>query len=79
MPEATTAIKYRADVYNWFRVSALYQVGGYENNNATQGQWGAGIGKDIDLGAYGKLSLDAIYTEDKGAVASSALAGRRRS
>jgi predicted porin len=72
---STTAIKYRADVYNWFRVSALYQVGGYENNNATQSQWGAGIGKDIDLGAYGKLSLDAIYTEDKGAVALSGLSG----
>jgi predicted porin len=70
---SSTAIKYRADVYNWFRVSALYQVGGYENNNATQGQWGAGIGKDIDLGAYGKLAFDAIYTEDKGAVAASAL------
>ena len=72
---STTAIKYRADVYNWFRISALYQVGGYENNNATQSQWGAGIGKDIDLGGYGKLSLDAIYSEDKGAVASSALSG----
>jgi hypothetical protein len=70
---SSTAIKYRADVYNWFRVSALYQVGGYDNNNATQSQWGAGIGKDIDFGAYGKLSLDAIYTEDKGAVKASAL------
>jgi predicted porin len=72
---STTAIKYRADVYNWFRISALYQVGGYQNDNATQSQWGAGIGKDIDLGAYGKLSLDAIYTEDKGAVALSGLSG----
>jgi predicted porin len=71
---ATTAIKYRADVYNWFRISALYQVGGYDNNNGAQGQWNAGIGKDIDLGAYGKLSLDAIYTADKGAVASTSLA-----
>jgi hypothetical protein len=70
---STTAIKYRADVYNWFRVSAFYQVGGYDNNNATQGQWGAGIGKDIDFGAGGKLNLDAIYTEDKGAVKASAL------
>jgi predicted porin len=70
---STTSIKYRADVYNWFRVSALYQVGGYDNNNGAQGQWNAGIGKDIDLGAYGKLSLDAIYTEDKGAVAAAAL------
>ena len=72
---STTAIKYRADVYNWFRISALYQVGGYENNNGAQGQWNAGIGKDINLGAYGNLSLDAIYAEHKGAVASSSLMG----
>ena len=69
----STAVKYRADVYNWFRVGAIVQVGGYAQNNATQSEWGAQIGKDIDLGGYGKLSLDAIYTNDKGAVASTAL------
>jgi predicted porin len=69
----STAVKYRADVYNWFRVGAIYQVGGYENNNATQGEWGAQIGKDFDFGGNGKLSFDAIYTVDKGAVKAAAL------
>jgi predicted porin len=70
---SSTAVKYRADVYNWFRVTAFVQMGGYDLNNATQGQWGAGIGKDIDFGPYGKLSFDVIYTEDKGAVKAAAL------
>ncbi len=69
----TTAVKYRADVYNWFRVAAIVQAGGYSDGNAAQSEWGAQIGKDINLGAYGKLSLDAIYTVDKGAVKASAL------
>ena len=49
-------------------MGAIYQVGGYGNNNGAQEVWGAQIGKDFDFGAYGKLSVDAIYTEDKGAV-----------
>src|SRR6202453_1517076 len=70
----STAIKYRVDVgNNLFRLGAIYQVGGYENNNATQGEWGAQIGKDFDFGTSGKLSLDAIYTEDKGAVKAASL------
>ena len=69
----STAVKYRVDVGDWFRVGAIYQVGGYENNNGAQSVWGAQIGKDFNLGAYGKFSFDAIYTEDKGAVAASAL------
>jgi predicted porin len=69
----STAVKYRVDVGSWFRLGAIYQVGGYENNNATQGEWGAQIGKDFNLGAYGKFSFDAIYTVDKGAVKASAL------
>jgi hypothetical protein len=70
----STAIKYRVDVgNNLFRLGAIYQIGGYENNNATQGMWGAQIGKDFDFGAAGKLSLDAIYTEDKGAVKAASL------
>jgi len=70
----STAIKYRVDVgNNLFRLGAIYQIGGYENNNATQGEWGAQIGKDFDFGASGKLSLDAIYTEDKGAIHAASL------
>jgi predicted porin len=72
----STAIKYRADIGdNWFRVGAMTQIGGYQENNATQGEYGLQIGKDFDLGASGKLSLDAIYTYDKGAVKSTALSG----
>jgi predicted porin len=70
----STAIKYRVDVgNNLFRLGAIYQVGGYDNNNAAQSAWGAQIGKDIDLGGYGKLSLDAIYTDNQGAVKAAAL------
>jgi predicted porin len=70
----STAVKYRVDVgNNLFRLGALYQIGGYENNNGTQGEWAAQIGKDFDFGANGKLSLDAIYSEDKGAVKAAAL------
>src|SRR6202035_5772205 len=69
----STAIKYRVDVGNLFRLGAVYQVGGYENNNGAPGVWGGQIGKDFDFGAYGKLSVDAICTEDKGAVSATSL------
>jgi predicted porin len=71
----STGIKYRADIGdNWFRVGAMTQVGGYDQNNGTQGMYAFQAGKDFDLGASGKLSLDAIYTYDKGAVKSTMLA-----
>jgi predicted porin len=71
----TTAIKYRADIGdNWFRVGAMTQVGGYEQGNDTQGMYALQIGKDFNLGT-GQLSLDAIYTYDKGALKMSALSG----
>jgi predicted porin len=71
----STSVKYRADVGdNWFRIGAMTQIGGYDNNNATQGEYGFQVGKDFDLGASGKLSLDGIWTYDKGAVKSTALA-----
>jgi predicted porin len=71
----STAVKYRLNVGDdWFRVSGIAQLGGYDQNNATQGEYGAGIGKDFDFGASGKLSLDGIFTYDKGAVKAAALA-----
>jgi predicted porin len=71
----STAVKYRADVGDhWFRVGAMAQIGGYKQNNGTQGEYGAQVGKDFDFGASGKLSLDAIWTYDKGAVKSATLA-----
>jgi len=69
----STAVKYRADVYNWFRVGAMGQIGGYDNNNAAQSEWAAQIGRDFDFGGNGKLSVDAIYNVDKGAVKAAAL------
>ena len=56
-----------------FRLGAIYQIGGYDNNNGSQGEWAAQIGKDFDFGANGKLSVDAIYTENQGAVKAAAL------
>jgi predicted porin len=71
----STSIKYRADIGDhWFRIGAMAQIGGYDQNNATMGEYGAQIGKDFDLGASGKLSLDAIFTSDKDAVKSTMLA-----
>jgi predicted porin len=69
----STSVKYRADVDS-FRVGAIAQLGGYDQNNATQGEYGVQLGKDFDLGASGKLSLDTIWTYDKDAVKSTALA-----
>lgn len=71
----STAVKYRLNVGDdWFRIGAIAQVGGYEQNNATQGEYGAQLGKDFDFGASGKLSVDGIFTYDKGAVKSASLA-----
>jgi predicted porin len=71
----STSVKYRADVGDhWFRVGAMAQIGGYDQNNPTQGEYGFQLGKDFDLGTSGKLSLDAIWTSDKGAVKSTTLA-----
>ncbi len=52
----------------------MAQIGGYDQNNATQDEYGFQLGKDFDFGASGKLSVDGIFTYDKGAVKSAALA-----
>jgi predicted porin len=69
-----TSVKYRVNVGDdLFRVGALVQTGGYDLNNATQMSYAAQLGKDFDLGRYGKFSGDAIYTNDKGAVSAASL------
>jgi predicted porin len=69
-----TSVKYRINVGdNWFRVGALAQIGGYDANNGTQSAYAVQLGKDFDAGSYGKFSADAIYTNDKGAVAAGTL------
>jgi predicted porin len=65
----TSAVKYRNQI-GPIRIGALTQIGGYDMNNGAQGVYEGQLGGDINLGAYGKLSLDAIGTFDKGAVSS---------
>jgi predicted porin len=69
----STAFKYRVDV-GMFRAAALWQVGGYDLNNASNGAYELQLGGDFSGGAYGKLSLDGIYSHVTDAVSSAALA-----
>ena len=71
----STAVKYRLNVGDdWFRIGAMAQIGGYDNNNGAQGEYSAQLGKDFDFGANGKLSVDGIFNYDKGAVKAASLA-----
>jgi hypothetical protein len=67
----TTAIKYRVNI-GPFRIGALAQVGGYNLNNGSNGNYEAQIGGDIPVGNFGwgngVLALDAIYKWEKDAV-----------
>src|SRR4029077_1996943 len=69
----STALKYRANL-GPVRASALWQFGGYGMNNAADGAYQFGLGGDISDVAGGTVSLDAIYSHVKDAVAVS-LAG----
>jgi predicted porin len=68
----TTAVKYRLSV-GMFRVAALGQFGGYQQNNGSDGAWEGQVGGDFRIGP-GTLSVDAIYDFTKDDVALS-LAG----
>jgi predicted porin len=68
----SSGVKYRVDVGN-FRAAALAQIGGYGLNNGAQAEYEGGVGGDFELGEYGKLSTDVVFSYDKGAVAASAL------
>jgi len=65
---STTAVKYR-DQIGPVRVAGLAQVGGYDENNGAQAVYEGQLGGDVVL-PYGKLSLDAVGSYDKGAVSS---------
>ena len=76
---ANTAVKYRLDVPNFgiplassFRVGGLWQWGGYDQGNGTNGLYQGQVGGDFNLfgGApfAGVLSLDAIGSYAKDAV-----------
>jgi predicted porin len=67
-----TAIKYRVNI-GALRIGALAQVGGYNLNNGSNGDYEGQIGGDIPVANFGwgsgVLSLDAIYKWEKDAVA----------
>lgn len=68
-----TSVKYRGNVGDMFWVAAQVQVGGYDMGNGNQQAFGLQAGKDFNLGPYGNLWIDAIYSNDKGAVNATAL------
>jgi predicted porin len=61
----TTALKYRVSLGD-FRAAALWQFGGYDLNNGSNGAFGGQLRGDFRIGV-GILSLDAIgkYNKDK--------------
>jgi predicted porin len=63
----TTSVKYRVDI-GPFRAAALWQFGGYDQNNPSNGAYQFQIGGDISHLANGVLSLDAIYSHSRDAV-----------
>ncbi|MGC2122996.1 MAG: porin [Xanthobacteraceae bacterium] len=63
----STSVKYRVSV-GQLRAAALWQFGGYGQNNGSDGAWQGQIGGDIPNLAGGSLSLDAIYSYVKDAV-----------
>src|SRR5712672_3652665 len=57
----STSLKYRVKV-GQFRAAALWQFGGYAQNNASNGAYQFQAGGDISTGGKGVLSVDAIYS-----------------
>ena len=57
----STSLKYRLKLGD-FRVAALWQFGGYEQNNSSIGAYQAQAGGDIAMRGNGVLSVDAIYS-----------------
>jgi predicted porin len=66
----STSLKYRLNI-GMFRVAGLWQFGGYAQNNAANGAYEAQAGADISRLAGGTLSIDAIYSYVRDAVATS--------
>src|SRR5216684_8757091 len=69
----STSVKYRVNI-GQLRAAALWQFGGYSQNNGSNGAYQFQIGGDIPNLANGMLSFDAIYSHVTDAVAI-ALAG----
>jgi len=65
----TTSLKYRISFLDHFRAAALWQFGGYGENNASNGAYQFGVGADIPTWGKDVLSVDAIYSHVKDSVA----------
>jgi predicted porin len=63
----TSSVKYRVNI-GQFRAAALWQFGGYRENNAANGAYQFQLGGDIPKLGNGTLSLDAIYSHVTDAV-----------
>jgi predicted porin len=63
----STSLKYRVNVGD-FRAAALWQFGGYAQNNASDGAYQFQAGGDISLWGKDKLSVDAIYSHVRDSV-----------
>jgi predicted porin len=70
----TTSLKYRLTV-GQARVAAIWQFGGYGQNNASNGAYQVGVGGDIPNLANGVLSFDVIYSWVKDSVSTTVLGG----
>ena len=57
----STSVKYRLNV-DQFRVAALWQFGGYAQNNASNGAYQFQVGADIPTWGRGVFAVDAIYS-----------------
>jgi predicted porin len=65
----STSLKYRVNL-GYFRAAALWQFGGYAQNNAANGAYQFQAGAGIPTGK-GVLSVDAIYSQVRDAVSTS--------
>ena len=70
----STSLKYRVNVGH-FRAAALWQFGGYAENNASTGAYQFQAGADISTWGKGVLSVDAIYSYVRDSVSVSLAGG----
>jgi predicted porin len=63
----STSLKYRVNI-DHFRLAAVWQFGGYAENNASNGAYQFGVGADIPTWGKGVLAVDAIYSHVRDSV-----------
>ena len=63
----STSLKYRVNV-DHFRAAALWQFGGYAENNASNGAYQFQVGADVPTWGKDLLSIDAIYSRVRDSV-----------